>query len=59
MLNPSNGWIGNRLIINIKRLMFLNDSNILNEHKDAVFIFMSPNDISKLEKDLINLKQNL
>ena len=37
----------------------LNDANILNEHKDAVFIFMSPNDISKLEQDLINLKQKL
>jgi len=34
----------------------LNDANILNNHQDAVFIFMSPNDISKLEKDLINLK---
>ena len=34
----------------------INDANILNEHKDAVFIFMSPNDISKLEKDLINIK---
>lgn len=37
----------------------INDASILNEHKDAVFIFMSPNDISKLEQDLINLKQNL
>ena len=35
----------------------INDANILNEHKDAVFIFMSPNDISKLEQDLINLKK--
>ena len=34
----------------------LDDANTLNKHKDAVFIFMSPNDISKLENDLINLK---
>ena len=33
--------------------------NILNEHKDAVFIFMSPNDINKLESDLIKLKSNI
>lgn len=35
----------------------IEDANILNQHKDAVFIFMSPNDISKLENDLINLKK--
>ena len=35
----------------------INDVEILNKHKNAVFIFMSPNDISKLEKDLINLKE--
>ena len=35
----------------------INDANILNKHEDAVFIFMSPNDISKLEQDLINLKK--
>ena len=35
----------------------INDANILNKHQDAVFIFMSPNDISKLEQDLINLKK--
>lgn len=35
----------------------IDDAKILNKHQDAVFIFMSPNDISKLEKDLINLKQ--
>lgn len=35
----------------------INDANILNKHKDAVFIFMSPNDISKLEHDLIDLKK--
>ena len=35
----------------------IDDANILNEHQNAVFIFMSPNDISKLEKDLITLKQ--
>ena len=34
----------------------LNDADILNIHKDAVYIFMSPNDISKLEEDLINMK---
>ena len=28
-----------------------------NNHQNAVFIFMSPNDISKLEQDLINLKE--
>lgn len=33
------------------------DANILNQHNDAVFIFMSPNDLSKLEHDLIELKQ--
>ena len=32
------------------------DADILNKHQDAVFIFMSPNDLSKLEQDLINLK---
>ena len=36
----------------------LNDANILNKHDDAVFIFMSPNDISKLELDLIKLKES-
>lgn len=35
----------------------INDANILNNHKEAVFIFMSPNDISKLEHDLIELKK--
>lgn len=35
----------------------MDEANILNKHQDAVFIFMSPNDISKLEQDLINLKQ--
>ena len=34
----------------------INDANILNRHDNAVFIFMSPNDISKLEDDLIKLK---
>ena len=36
----------------------LDEANILNKHKDAVFIFMSPNDISKLENDLIKLKES-
>ncbi|MBQ2872704.1 MAG: UDP-N-acetylmuramate--L-alanine ligase [Bacilli bacterium] len=35
----------------------MDDANILNKHKDAVFIFMSPNDLSKLEQELINLKE--
>ena len=35
----------------------INDAKILNQYKDAVFIFMSPNDISQLEHDLINLKE--
>lgn len=36
----------------------INDANILNAYDNAVFIFMSPNDISKLESDLIKLKSN-
>jgi len=36
----------------------MNDAKILNKHQEAVFIFMSPNDLSKLENDLINLKQS-
>ena len=35
----------------------LEDAKELSKHQDAVFIFMSPNDISKLEQDLINLKK--
>lgn len=35
----------------------INDAEILNEIDNAVFVFMSPNDISKLEQDLIKLKQ--
>ena len=35
----------------------MTDAIILDKHKDAVFIFMSPNDLSKLENDLINLKK--
>ena len=35
----------------------INDAKILDEHDNAVFIFMSPNDIDKLESDLINLKE--
>lgn len=34
------------------------DALILNKHQNAVFIFMSPNDLSKLEQDLIKLKQS-
>ncbi len=36
----------------------IDDANILNQYDDAVFVFMSPNDISKLEDDLIKLKSN-
>ena len=36
----------------------IDDADILNQYDDAVFIFMSPNDISKLEDDLIKLKSN-
>ena len=34
----------------------IEEAAILNKHQDAVFIFMSPNDISKLEQELITLK---
>ena len=36
----------------------IDDADILNQYDDAVFIFMSPNDISKLEDNLIKLKSN-
>lgn len=36
----------------------INDAEILNNHKNSVFIFMSPNDISKLENELIKLKKH-
>lgn len=35
----------------------IDDADILNKYQNAVFVFMSPNDISKLENDLITLKQ--
>lgn len=35
----------------------ISDAKVLHNHKDSVFIFMSPNDISKLEKELITLKE--
>ena len=35
----------------------INDAHILNKYDNAVFIFMSPNDILKLEEDLIALKR--
>ena len=35
----------------------IDDAEILNQYDNAVFIFMSPNDISKLEKSLISLKE--
>ena len=37
----------------------ISDASILNVYDNAVFIFMSPNDISKLEDDLIKLKSNI
>ena len=37
----------------------ITDAIILNKYDNAVFIFMSPNDISKLEDDLIKLKSNI
>lgn len=36
----------------------INDANELNKYDNAVFLFMSPNDISKLEDDLVKLKGN-
>ena len=36
----------------------INDASELNKYDNAVFLFMSPNDISKLEDDLIKLKGN-
>jgi len=36
----------------------VNDAEELNQYKQAVFIFMSPNDVSGLEKALIELKEN-
>ncbi len=35
----------------------IDEADKLNVYDNAVFIFMSPNDISKLEDDLINLKE--
>ena len=36
----------------------IKDALILSKYNNAVFIFMSPNDITKLEQDLIKLKQD-
>ena len=36
----------------------IDEAEKLNVYDNAVFIFMSPNDISKLEEDLFNLKQS-
>ncbi len=36
-----------------------NDADILNQYDKAVYIFMSPNDVSTLEKNLISLKEKL
>lgn len=35
----------------------MNDAHILNKYDNAVFIFMSPNDLSPLEETLIKLKE--
>lgn len=35
----------------------IDDAKILNKYENSVFIFMSPNDIKKLENDLIRLKK--
>jgi len=35
----------------------VNDVEELNQYKGAVFIFMSPNDVSGIEKELIKLKE--
>lgn len=50
----------NIIIKNMKNGHFItmNDANILNKYKNSVFIFMSPNDLSKLENDLISLKND-
>ena len=37
----------------------IEDAEILNKSNNAVFIFMSTNDISKLEDALIKLKENI
>ena len=37
----------------------IDDAKLLNNYNDVVFLFMSPNDISKLENDLIELKKEL
>lgn len=37
----------------------IDDSKVLNQYDNSVFIFMSPNDISKLENELIKLKQEV
>lgn len=53
--------INSSIIINNTKNCYsigIDDCNILNKYDDTVFIFMSPNDISKLENDLIKLKSN-
>lgn len=40
---------------NNSELITINDANLLTKHNNAVFVFMSPNDISKLENELIKL----
>ena len=36
----------------------IDEAKVLDKYDNAVFIFMSPNDISKLESDLVKLKSN-
>jgi len=38
--------------LNNSSIITLEDANILSKHNNTVFVFMSPNDISKLENDL-------
>ena len=37
----------------------ITDADVLNKYDNAIFIFMSPNDVSQLEDDLIKLKRNI
>ena len=37
----------------------IDDAHILSKYDNAVFVFLSPNDLSELESELINLKRGL
>ena len=37
----------------------INEAHILSKYDNAVFVFLSPNDLSELESELINLKRGL